>query len=54
MLRIYRVKSTVDQLILVLNLRDRFSEIISLSKMIYMMLMISHILACCWFYIARF
>ena len=54
MLRIYRVKSIVDQLILVLNLRDKFSEIISLIKMMYMMMIISHIIACCWYYVARF
>ena len=52
LLRVTRIKEKFDNFEEILNLRDRFSTILDLVRLIYFIMFVSHFCACGWCYLA--
>lgn len=52
LLRVTRIKEKFDNFEEILNLRDRFSTILDLVRLIYFIMFVSHFCACGWYYLA--
>ena len=52
LLRVTRIKEKFDNFEEILNLRDKFSTILDLVRLIYFIMFVSHFCACGWYYLA--
>lgn len=52
LLRVTRIKEKFENFEEALNLRERFSTLMDLTRLIYFVLFVSHFCACCWYYVA--
>jgi hypothetical protein len=50
--RVTRIKEKFDNFEEVLNLREKFSALIDLIRLIYFVIFVSHFCACVWYYVA--
>jgi hypothetical protein len=52
LLRVTRIKEKFDNFEETLNLRDRFSTLLDLVRLVYLIVFVSHFCACGWYYLA--
>jgi potassium voltage-gated channel Eag-related subfamily H protein 5 len=54
LIRLTRVKQMFDNIEENLGLRERFSYLIDLLKLVYFIVFVGHLCACAWFYFTTF